>query len=210
MTETDFERATRESYDAVAAEYAAHFWSELAGKPLDRAMLAAFAELVRGPVADVGCGPGRTTAHLRDLGADVFGLDLSPGMVEVARTAYPDLRFATGSMLRLPVADGALGGLLANYSIIHVPPEHLPAVFAEFRRVLAPGGRALLVFQVGDEPLHMGEAFGRSIALDFHRNRPDRIAELLAGAGLPVQARMLREADPDTERGPQAYLLAGG
>jgi 2-polyprenyl-3-methyl-5-hydroxy-6-metoxy-1,4-benzoquinol methylase len=47
---------------------------------------------------DVGCGTGRITAHLRQLGVDVFGIDLSPGMIEVARRDHPGLRFDLGSM----------------------------------------------------------------------------------------------------------------
>jgi SAM-dependent methyltransferase len=67
--------------------------------------------------------------------------------------ARPDLRFDEGSLTAVDAADGALGGIVAWYSIIHMPPEELPVVFAEFRRVLAPGGHLLLAFQVGDEPL---------------------------------------------------------
>ena len=95
VTEPGFLRATRASYDAVAAGYSGHFRDELAARPLDRAMLAGFAELVRtagaGPVADIGCGTGRVTAHLNDLGLSVFGVDLSPQMVAVARRSHPGL-----------------------------------------------------------------------------------------------------------------------
>ncbi len=67
MDEPEFARSTRASYDAVAADYAERFRDELASRSLDRAMLAAFAEVVQdaraGPVADIGCGTGRTTAH---------------------------------------------------------------------------------------------------------------------------------------------------
>jgi SAM-dependent methyltransferase len=82
--------------------------SLLASSPYERAMLLLFAELVHagggGPVADVGCGPGRITAHLRTLDVDAFGIDLSPGMIEVARRDHPGLRFEVGSMTDLAVA----------------------------------------------------------------------------------------------------------
>jgi ubiquinone/menaquinone biosynthesis C-methylase UbiE len=214
VVEPAFLRVTRASYDAVAADYAEHFRDELASKPLDRALLAGFAELVQsaggGPVADIGCGTGRVTAHLHGLGLglDVFGIDLSPQMVEAARRAYPRLRFDVGSMTALDMRDNTVDGLLAYYSIIHIPQERLPQVFAEFYRVLAPGGHALLAFQVGDEPLHLSEALGHAISLDFHRRRPERIAELLREAGLVVRARTLREPEDGAERTPQAYLLA--
>jgi SAM-dependent methyltransferase len=169
VPQPDFLRATRASYDAVAADYSEHFRDELAAKPLDRAMLAGFAELVHtagtGPVADIGCSTGRVTAHLNDVGLDVFGVDLSPEMVAVARRSHPDLRFDVGSMLALELPDGALGGVMAWYSIIHIPQERLPEVFAGFCRVLAPGG-LVLAFQAGDEPLHLTQALGHAISLD--------------------------------------------
>ncbi|BCL13875.1 class I SAM-dependent DNA methyltransferase [Micromonospora sagamiensis] len=207
----DFLATTRAGYDTIAADYAEHFRAEWANLPLERGMYAAFAELVRaagsGPVADVGCGPGQLTAHLHTLGLDVLGIDLSAGMVAVARRDHPDLRFHLGSMTALPIADGVLGGLVANYSIIHIPPEVLPTVFAEFRRVLAPGGHLLVAFQVGEDILHLSSAFGRDIALDFRRLVPERVVELLEQAGLSVQARLRREPRPH-ERSPQAMLLA--
>jgi SAM-dependent methyltransferase len=215
VAEPDFLRATRASYDAVAADYARRFGNELAAKPLDRAVITGFAELVLaaggGPVADVGCGTGRVTAFLDSLGLRASGIDLSPQMIEVARRSYPGLRFDVGSMLGLDLPDGALGGLLAWYSTIHVPDGELPGVFAGFCRVLAPGGYVLLGFQAGDGPLHLTRALGHEISLDFHHRQPEQIAELLSRAGLVVRARLLREPDEDgdfPERTQQAFVLA--
>ena len=216
MTEPDFLGATRASYDAVATDYAERFGDELAAKPLDRAMLAGFAELVRSagasPVADIGCGTGRVTAHLHALGLAVSGIDLSPRMIAVARRSHPGLRFDVGSMLALDLPDGALGGVLAWYSTIHLPDERLPEALAEISRVLAPRGYALLAFQARDEPLHLTEALGHPISLEFHRRQPERVAELLGQAGLKVRARLLREPDDNgdfRERTQQAFILAG-
>jgi len=211
VTEPSFVPATRTAYDTMAADYAEAFRTELAAKPLARALLAAFAEFVRaaedGPVADVGSGPGHVTAHLHSLGLTVFGVDLSPEMVAQARRAYPDLRFDEGSMTALDLPDGELGGIVAFYSIANIPPDLLPGVFAEFHRVLAPGGRLLLAFMVGDEQRRRTEAFGRAISLDYHLLPPDRVADLLAQAGLVVHARLVREPE-EGETVPRAYLLA--
>jgi SAM-dependent methyltransferase len=209
VTEPPYLRTTREAYDTVAAEYAEHFRGELDRKPQDKAILGAFAELVRanGPVLDVGCGPGDALAHLRTRGVKVFGVDLSPGMVDVARWANPGVRIDVGSMTALDRPNGALGGLVAWYSIIHIPPEELPAVFAEFHRVLVPRGHLLLAFQVGDEPLHFDEAFGHAVDLDFRRLRPDRVADLLADAGFDVLARTVREP-VGAETAEQAFVVA--
>jgi SAM-dependent methyltransferase len=212
MTEPSYLSTTRTAYNTVATSYAQLVRSELAAKPLDRAMLAAFAELVRatdaGPVADVGCGPGHVTAHLHSFGQTVFGIDLSPEMVAVARQEYPDLRFDEGSMTDLDLADGAVGGIVAWYSIIHTPPEQLPAVFAEFQRVLAPGGHLLLAFQAGnDERRRIEHAYGHEMSLDAYRLSPDSVAKLVIQAGLVVDAELLREPDRN-ENVPQANLLA--
>lgn len=212
MTEPPYLRATRTAYDTVAVDYAELVRTELAAKPLDRAVLAAFAELVRaagdGPVVDAGCGPGRVTAHLHSLGVAAFGVDLSPEMVAVARRSHPGLRFDEGTMTALDLEDGVLRGLVAWYSIIHTPPERLPDVFAEFHRVLGHGGQLLLAFQAGDERVHLEHAYGHDLSLDAYRLSPDLVVELLRQAGLVVHARMLREP-AGGERNRQAYLLAG-
>jgi SAM-dependent methyltransferase len=210
VTEADYLRATRVAYDTVAADYADLLRTELARKPIDRALLGVFAELVRAdgnePVADLGCGPGRVTAHLHALGLAAFGIDLSPAMVSVARRDHPALRFDEGSMTALDLADAALGGIVAWYSIIHTPPDRLPAVFAEFHRVLKPGGHLLLAFQAGDTRVHLDHAYGHAVSLDAYRLSPEIVSDRVNQSGLDVFARMVREPG-ENEKTQQAYLL---
>jgi SAM-dependent methyltransferase len=202
---------TRAAYDTVAADYAALLHDELARKPIDRAVLGAFAELIAadggGVVADLGCGPGRVTGYLASLGVDAFGVDLSPRMIEVAKEAHPGLRFEVGTMDALAVEDASLAGALAWYSIIHTPDDRQPALFAEFARVIRPGGWLLLAFQVGDEVVHLSHAYGHDLSLDTRRQRPERIAKVLDAAGFDEFARTVRAADAP-EKSPQAYVLA--
>ena len=204
--------ATRAAYDAVAAAYAARFRTELADQPLDRAVLAAFAELVTaaggGAVADLGCGPGAVTAHLHGLGLDVAGLDLSPGMVAEARRAHPHLRFEVGSMAALDLPAGGLAGIVSWYSIVNTPTEDLPAVFAEFARVLAPGGELLLACQVGDARRHGTEWLGSAVDLTLFLRPAEQLAALLAGAGLDVHGQVLRRPAGPAEGAPRVCLLA--
>lgn len=214
-TAADFVAATRVFYDAIAEDYSAHFRSVGAGRPLERAVMAAYAEFVQESgvggreVADLGCGPGRVTAYLDSLGLSVFGLDLSASMLAVARRENPGLRFEQGSMLELDLADGTLAGVVSWYSTIHTPADQLPALFGEFRRVLAPGGQLLLGFQVGDVHKHHDQPFGRPVSMTFQRRRPERIAELLTDAGFTLTSQTVRAADEQAgETSPQAFLMA--
>jgi len=201
--------ATRSAYDTVARDYADQLRSELDRKPMERAMLAAFAELVAagGHVAEVGCGPGRITAHLAELGLSVEGVDLSPGMIAVAREEHPSLAFSVGTMEALDFADASLAGVVAWYSIIHIPDDRLPGVLAEFARVLAPGGQVLLGFQVGDERRHITHGYGHDVDAEAYRRPVERVEHLLAEAGLTPRSRLVREPDPE-DNSPQAFLIA--
>ncbi|PTH87986.1 SAM-dependent methyltransferase [Streptomyces sp. A244] len=215
MRAPDFLQSTQASYDAIAEAYAAEHPDSLAGRPLERALLTTFVELVRAagtagpPVADVGSGPGYVTARLHEAGLPVFGVDTSPRMVALARRAHPELRFHVGSMTALDLPEETLGGIVALYSIIHVPDDHLPSVFAGFRRVLLPGAPVLLGFQSGDEDghQHLAERYGQEISLDYYWRTPDTVAEHLEAAGLELYARVLR-APQGEERMPRAFLLA--
>jgi SAM-dependent methyltransferase len=186
--------AIRTSYDTVER------WA------LGRGFLAAFAEEVGSgrAVADVGCGPGHVTAVLREHGADAFGVDLSPRMVEIARRTYPGVRFEVGSMTALDLPDGVLGGIVAYWSIFHLPPAELPGVFAEFARTLAPGGQLLVGFHVGDGRLTPERAYGHPVTYESWLLRPEQVTAHLAAAGLTVTAQLLSEG----RKYPQSLLWA--
>jgi SAM-dependent methyltransferase len=201
---------TRTSYDTVADSYADQMREALDGAPFLRAALTAFAELVHtagdGPVADVGCGPGHVTAHLRELGVDAFGIDLSPGMIEAARRYHPGLRFEVGSMTDLDLADASVAGLLSCWSIVHIPDAAVPTVFDHFRRVLRPGGPLLIGFHLGDQARLKTQGYGgHPMKVTVYRRRPEKVAALLRDAGLAVDAHLVDDLDTST---PGAMLFA--
>lgn len=205
---------TRVSYDTVAVSYADHMREALGGAPYVRAALALFAEKARlasgdgGPVAvaDVGCGPGHVTAHLGELGLDASGIDLSPAMVEVARREYPGVRFEVGSMTELDLPDASVAGLLAFWSLVHIPDSALPEVFAQFRRVLRPGGPLTVGFHVGEGSRLKSEGYGgHSMKVYVHRRQPAQLAALLREAGFTVEAELLLSPEADV---PGAVLFA--
>ncbi|MFD6829478.1 SAM-dependent methyltransferase [Streptomyces sp. TSRI0384-2] len=213
MTAPDSLTATRAAYDAAADTYARLFRDSLRDAPLDRAMLTAFAEAVRGAgrgaeVADLGCGPGHVTAHLEGLGLVARGVDASPAMIGQARRAHPRLRFDVGSMAELDLPDASLSGVLSRWSVIHTPPAELPPVLSEFARVLAPGGHLLIGFWASESSAHRTQVFDHAVA-PAYRWCPDHLSALLGEAGLTETARMTREPLPtDRRQFREIHLLA--
>jgi SAM-dependent methyltransferase len=210
MTESQHFQDVRASYDTLAVDYGAMYGPTMVEPPIDQLMLKTFAEIVLagpgGRVLDIGSGPGRISHNLDALGVDVFGLDLSPGMVAVARAAYPGLSFDVGSMLALDLPDAGLAGIVAWWSIIHTPPEMLPTVFAEFERTLAPAGSLLVGFHMGDGLRHIAHAYGHDLSMDMWMHPPEQIVRLATDAGLVAYAQLLREPQ-GREKSVQAMML---
>ncbi|MDX2646183.1 class I SAM-dependent methyltransferase [Streptomyces sp. PA03-1a] len=210
MSGGDGRGRVRRSYDTVAEEYRERIGTELAYKPLDRALLAALAEQTAdgAPVADLGCGPGHVTAWLAARGARTVGIDLSPGMVALARREHPGAEFREGDLLRLPAADGEFGAVVALYAVVHLTPGELRAAFGEMRRVLRPSGRVLVAFHVGTEIRHVTQWWGHEVDVDFHFHDPGTVTEALTDAGFEVEARLERAPYPQETETRRAYVLA--
>ena len=210
--EDNLTQSIRDSYDRLADEYALRISGELQHKPLDRELLNRFvAEMAgRGEVCDIGCGPGHVARYLRDSGTSVFGLDLSPNMLEEARRLNPDISFRVGNMMALSLEDRTLAGITAFYAIVNIPKESLPVVFREMERVLNPGGLLLLAFHVGDQALRENELWGRAIAMDFFLFEPPEIRRFLEAAGFGIEDMIERGPyAPDVEyQSRRAYVFA--
>lgn len=93
-------------------------------------------------VLDVGCGVGRTTVKLDELGFEVLGVDASRPQIERARELFPAIEFRVDNALDLDVADRSYDHVLFSYNgidCIHPESSRLAAL-EEFRRVLKPNG----------------------------------------------------------------------
>lgn len=204
--------ATASAYDVVAASYARALPDDGYEAPLDRAMIADFAERVGlsagRRVVDAGSGAGRMAPVLAGHGLRYVGADLSPGMVGMARALHPGHHFVVGTLKELPMADHSADGILAWYSIIHMTRDELAPVFGEFRRVLRPRGALLLGFQAGRGERTIGRAYGHDIDLTAHLHEPVAVQQQLAHLGFSIDATLVRAPRP-TDRNPQAMILAG-
>ena len=175
----------RDSYDAMAKVYAELFLSELDRDTNALDWLAAFAKLAathKGPVADLGCGPGHVVDHLSELGLTVVGYDLSPGQIAEARNAFPDSEFHVADLAALGNGDSSLGGIVSRYSLIHMLPSRLHDVFDEWMRVLEPGAPVYVSFFGSVTPDAHGTPFDHKVVTAYELF-PATIAQQIRDAG---------------------------
>jgi SAM-dependent methyltransferase len=184
------------SYDTVASEYEATFLDELDGKPEDQAMLKDLIESTTGLIADLGCGPGQVGRFVRSQGRTVIGIDISAAM---ARLASGRLDGALVSDARqLPLAGSSIGGVVAFYSLIHLPREELGLALAEIHRVLRPGGRLLYSAHEGQGHVEQHEFLGHAVPFVATLFSFDELVDATRGSGLHL-TKLLRRDPLDTE-----------
>jgi SAM-dependent methyltransferase len=194
------------SYDAVAARYEERFIDELEDKPLDRALLDAFSRSVRGPVVDLGCGPGQVGRYVADQGVEVIGIDLSR---EMAGLAHRRLRAAVVADMRaLPFAEGGLGGVVAFYSLIHLPRRELRGTVVEIARVLRRGARLLLSVHGGEGEVTRDEFLGVRVPFVASLFALDEVTAALQAAGMVVTTVESRPPHEDEYPTTRVYVSA--
>ena len=98
-------------------------------------------------IVDIGCGDGART--LSNLPPDSIGIDFARNGLTLAADTVPDARLVQADMQQLPLAENVADGLTAYHAVFHVPREQQPAVYAEFARVLRPGGWLLCTLPGG-------------------------------------------------------------
>ncbi len=212
----------RISWDAYAAEYAERFIDELDDKPLDTWLLERVAMLSgKDPVLEVGCGPGHVCAYLAEFDADVTGIDISPAMIDQARARFPDLAFEVGNqanLMRPPRAHG-WGAIVSCHSTIHLAPSELPPLFAEFARVLRPGGWVLLIVRLGEEVqyVYVDPETGRGgpqpvepgdVSVGVVLHDPEQVLQAVRAAGFVDVEWYVRGAYPDEPDPTKLLVLA--
>jgi SAM-dependent methyltransferase len=180
----------RGAYSAVADLYIELFGASELVLADDLALIERHLTIRSGRVLDLGCGPGHLTAHLRARGVDAAGVDLVPEFIAHARATYPDGEYHLGSMDDLAVDDHSVAGILASYSLIHVPPAEIDGVLDGFRRLLVPGGALVIGFFEGDEVA----AFDHKVATAY-RWPVDEFAGRVTRAGFTVVERLKQPAD---------------
>lgn len=185
----------RATYDTIAADYAQRQEVAPELEDLGRNFLALVSPAAR--ILEVGCGAGRDMEWLESQGAEVTGVDISPGMLEQARTlVWGEL--LEMDMLALQFPDDSFGGVWCMAALLHLPKADAPRALEEMHRVLTPDGALALSLQEGEGEVWEAGAYGHPVERFFARYSPDEVEHLLAAAGFRVVVR--RKTGPRTDR----------
>ncbi len=211
MDQAEAEAKARYGYDQMAEMYTEHVSLEMTVPSIVRSVFESFAQQVQqqnpGKVADVGCGPGHITAFLASLGLDIFGIDNSPSLIEIARNSHPEVQFEVGQLASLPVETDSLQAVVSRHSLIHTPANLVPAALDEFARVLAPDGLLFLSFFGSAAATSHGEAFDHAVTTAYQLD-VDVMGDLLSSAGFTEQMRMIRQPKKSERQLPHGTFFA--
>jgi ubiquinone/menaquinone biosynthesis C-methylase UbiE len=140
VTVADERKQTVEAgYDALAGHFG-EWMARVEGDPWQRFLDELAGRLPAGArLLDLGCGNGAKIARVADR-FDVTAVDISEQQLRLARVAVPDALFLQADFTELDLPLEELDAVTALYSIVHVPREEQPALFARILRWLKPGG----------------------------------------------------------------------
>lgn len=178
---TEKEEIVMKGYDRIAEVYQAIRHN------FDNTMeLGEFVSLLpkNAKVLDIGCGAGfPVTKFLVESGCDVTGVDISEGMLKLAKRNVPRAKFIRGDMTRLDFKSNSFDGLTAFYSIIHVPRERHLSLFQSFHRTLKPNG-IILVCMGSDEWEGTDEYYG--VEMFWSHHSPEKSLQIVKDVGFQI------------------------
>ncbi|WP_028925073.1 class I SAM-dependent methyltransferase [Pseudonocardia acaciae] len=183
-----------EAFDALGKDYETAFAGLTAQRDELDWLVTELSEGAR--VLDVGCGTGRPTAEtLAAAGLDVTGVDVSPRMVDIARTQVPGARFEVADLRTLTFPAGSWDAVVAFFPLLQLTRAEIDAALAKFAGWLAPGGIFLLATVPADIENVEVEFMGKPVTVSSYPREVYR--ERLAGLGLRVVREQVIEFRPD-------------
>jgi SAM-dependent methyltransferase len=158
-------------------------------------------------VLDVGCGTGMPTARrLADAGHRVTGIDISDGMLTLARRGVPEAEFRRLDVIDLDASFGEFAAIVAFFSLLMLPGSEIPLALERIRERLEPGGHFLLSMveaDLDDTPVRF---LGNQIRVTGYIR--DELRSIVAEAGFEIcEMRHLSYAPASTQVPPEVQLF---
>ncbi len=158
-------------------------------------------------VLDVGCGTGLPTARqLTEGGCVVTGVDISPGMLDIARRNVPRARFLRADIGDLDPALGRYDAVVAFFSLLHLPRARIPQALRRIHALLEPDGLfslAMVEADVDDVPI---DFLGRQIRVTGYLR--EELRAVLEAAGFSIEEETaISYAPTSTQAEPEIQLF---
>ncbi len=198
MTTIEKKKAVIADYDDIAMEYAEEFFYDTS----DNKYIDAFLHDLDGiKILDVGCGNGRDCKYISEQGFDVNGIDLSAGMLAIAKEKVPNGKFEVMDIASITYPENSYDGIISNCSLFHIPSEELPQTLESFARVLKPNGKLLLILQEGLGETMIEEPYRPGVNIYMNYFSVGKITNMLQKYGFEVKTIGKEETPNEFELG---------
>ena len=185
-------------YDDIAKEYAEEFFEDTS----DNKYIDIFLDSLEGiKILDVGCGNGKDCKYISQKGFDINGIDLSVGMLSIAKEKVPNGKFEVMDMTDITYPDDSYDGIISNCSLFHIPTEELPKTLESFRRILKANGKLLLILQEGNGEMMVEEPYRPGVHIYMNYFSTSQIQELLQQYGFEIGYLSKEESPNEFELG---------
>jgi ubiquinone/menaquinone biosynthesis C-methylase UbiE len=186
--------AVTQFWSVAAPLYDLPFLQQWVYRPAQNEVIEQLNDVGARKMADIACGTGILADRIaRELHPDeVYGVDMSDGMLAKARARSSEVQWRKGPAEHLPFEDGVLEAVVTT-SAFHFFDQ--PAALREFHRVLAPGGLVAVATLSPRQPLPLHRLSANRLN-PAHNPSPDEMRALFEGAGFRVsdQHRVRRPA----------------
>lgn len=183
LTAIEKKKGVIADYDDIAKEYAERFFYDTS----DNKYIDAFLQSLDGvKILDVGCGNGQDCKYISEKGFDVNGIDLSLGMLAIAKEKVPNGKFEVMDIADITYPDNSYDGIISKCSLFHIPSEELPKTLASFTRILKPNGKLLLILQEGSVETMIEEPYRPGVKIYMNYFSVEKISNLLQEYGFEI------------------------
>ncbi len=198
LTTIEKKKGVIADYDDIAKEYAEEFFSDTS----DNKYIDAFLQSLDGiKILDVGCGNGKDCKYISLKGFEVNGIDLSVGMLAIAKEKVPNGKFEVMDIADITYPENSYDGIISNCSLFHIPSEELPKTLESFARVLKPNGKLLLILQEGLGETMIEEPYRPGVNIYMNYFSVETISNLLQEYGFEVNSIEKEESPNEFELG---------
>ena len=158
-------------------------------------------------ILDVGCGNGKDCKYISEKGYEINGIDLSKGMLAIAKEKVPDVRFEIMDIANITYPENSYDGIISNCSLFHIPSEELPRTLESFVRVLKPNGKLLLILQEGLGETMIEEPYRPGVNIYMNYFSIEAISNLLLKCGFEVDSIRKEMAQNEFELGNSKLIV---